>query len=70
MKKLSATLLLTAFLVAGGGVAANAAETSTISGSVSIQKIGNWPDGSQTSLRIGNWPDGSQTYLRIGNWPD
>ncbi|WP_155853906.1 hypothetical protein [Arthrobacter sp. H5] len=57
MKKLSATLLLTAFLVAGGGVAANAAEPSKAPGVVSSQKIGNWPDGSQTYLRIGNWPD-------------
>lgn len=70
MKKLSATLLLTAFLVVGGGVAANAAESPTATGVLSSLKIGNWPDGSQTKLKIGNWPDGTQTYLRIGNWPD
>ena len=48
MKKVSATLLLTALLVVGGGTAAHAA------------KSGNWPD-SGTTTSSGNWPDSTYT---------
>jgi hypothetical protein len=48
MKKVSATLLLTALLLVGGGTAAHAA------------KSGNWPDSGTTS-GSGNWPDSTYT---------
>lgn len=50
MKKVSATLLLTALLLVGGGTAAHAA------------KVGNWPDGT-TTAKVGNWPD--STYRSV-----
>jgi hypothetical protein len=48
MKKVSATLLLTALLLVGGGTAAHAA------------KSGNWPDSGSTTSS-GNWPDSTYT---------
>lgn len=44
MKKVSATVLLTALLLVGGGTAAHAA------------KSGDWPDRT-TTARSGDWPD-------------